>query len=59
MEFDVRDERPKKTAEEKIRQMKTQAIKDLKNSSVDIAIHALEKIIKKSNEEQTVAKPSA
>ena len=39
-------ENRKKLAEEKIKQMKTQTIKDLKNSSVDIAILSLEKIIK-------------
>ena len=41
-------ENRKKLAEEKIKQMKTQTIKDLKNSSVDIAILSLEKIIKNS-----------
>ena len=41
-------ENRKKAAEEKIKQMKTQAIKDVKNSSVDIAIRSVEKIIKNS-----------
>ena len=41
-------ENRKKLDEEKIKQMKTQTIKDLKNSSVDIAILSLEKIIKNS-----------
>ena len=37
-------ENRKKTAEEKIRQMKAQAVKDVKNSSINIAIQAVEKI---------------
>tara|TARA_B100000586_G_C20057593_1_gene404821 strand:+ start:703 stop:1200 length:498 start_codon:yes stop_codon:yes gene_type:complete len=49
-------ENRKKMAEEKIRQMKVQAIKDLKNSSVDIAIHALEKIIKNSIDKKKLDK---
>ena len=39
-------ENRKKAAEEKIKQMKTQAIKDVKNSSVDIAIRSVEKSLK-------------
>ena len=38
----------KKSAEEKIKQMKLQALKDVKNSAVEIAIKSVEKIIKNS-----------
>ena len=41
-------ENRKKSTEEKIKQMKIQAIKDVRNLSVDIAIHSVEKIIKNS-----------
>ena len=41
-------ENRKKSAEEKIKQMKVQAIKDVKNSSINIAIQSVEKIIKNS-----------
>jgi len=46
----------KKSAEEKIRQMKIQAIKDVKNSSVDIAIGSVEKIIKNSIDKKKLDK---
>ena len=49
-------ENRKKIAEEKIKQMKMQAIKDIKNSSVDIAIQALEKIIKNSIDKKKLDK---
>jgi len=49
-------ENRKKMAEEKIQQMKIQAIKDVKNSSVDIAIRALEKIIKNSIDKKKLDK---
>jgi len=49
-------ENRKKMAEEKIKQMKTEAIKDVKNSSVDIAIQALEKIIKNSIDKKKLDK---
>jgi len=49
-------ENRKKMAEEKIKQMKTEAIKDIKNSSVDIAIQALEKIIKNSIDKKKLDK---
>ena len=38
----------KKNAEEKIKQLKNQALKDIKNASVKIAIHSVEKLIKNS-----------
>ena len=49
-------ENRKKLAEEKIKQMKTQTIKNLKNSSVDIAILSLEKIIKNSIDKKKLDK---
>ncbi len=49
-------ENRKKAAEEKIKQMKTQAIKDVKNSSVDIAIRSIEKIIKNSIDKKKLDK---
>ena len=49
-------ENRKKMAEEKIRQMKVQAIRDIRNSSVDIAILALEKIIKNSIDKKKLDK---
>ena len=38
----------KKSAEERIKQMKNQAFKDIKNASVKIAIESVEKLIKNS-----------
>ncbi len=49
-------ENRKKSAEEKIKQMKIQAIKDVKNSSVDIAISSVEKIIKNSIDKKKLDK---
>ena len=49
-------ENRKKTAEEKIRLMKTQAIKDVRNLSVDIAIRSVEKIIKNSIDKKKLDK---
>ena len=49
-------ENRKKAAEEKIKQMKAQAIKDVKNSSVDIAIRSVEKIIKNSIDKKKLDK---
>ena len=49
-------ENRKKSAEEKIRQMKAQAIKDVKNSSVNIAIKAVEKIIQNSIDKKKLDK---
>ena len=49
-------ENRKKTAEEKIKQMKTQAIRDVKNSSIDVALHAVEKIIKNSIDKKKLDK---
>ena len=41
-------ENRKKNAEERIRQLKNQAIKDIKNASVKIAIESAEKLFKNS-----------
>ena len=49
-------ENRKKAAEEKIKQMKTQAIKDVKNSSIEIAIQSVEKIIKNSIDKKKLDK---
>ena len=49
-------ENRKKTAEEKIKQMKTQAIRDVKNSSIDVALYAVEKIIKNSIDKKKLDK---
>ena len=47
-EFHNYMENKKKNAEEKIRQLKNQAEKDIKNASVKIAIESVEKLIKNS-----------
>ena len=41
-------ENRKRNAEERIRQLKNQALKDIKNTSVIIAIEAVEKLLKNS-----------
>ena len=47
-EFHVSMENRKKNAEERIRQMKNQAFKDIKNASVRIALETVEKLLKNS-----------
>ena len=47
-EFHYLMENRKKNAEERIRQLKSQAAKDIKNASVKIAIESVEKLIKNS-----------
>ena len=49
-------ENRKKMAEEKIKQMKLQATKDIRNYSVEVAIIALEKIIKNSIDKKKLDK---
>ena len=49
-------ENRKKMAEDKIKQMKLQATKDIKNYSVKVAIIALEKIIKNSVDKKKLEK---
>ena len=46
----------KKNAEERIRQLKNQALKDIKNASVKIAIESVEKLIKNSLEKSKLDK---
>ena len=55
-EFHNLVENRKKAAEEKIKQMKNQAIKDVRNSSVEIAIMSAQKIIKNSIEKKKLDK---
>ena len=47
-EFHNLMENRKKSAEERIKQLKNQAVKDIKNASVKIAISSVEKLIKNS-----------
>ena len=47
-EFHNLMENRKKNAEERIKQMKNQALKDIKNASVKIAIESVEKLLKNS-----------
>ena len=47
-EFHKLMENRKKSTEERIRQIKNQAVKDIKNASVKIAIESVEKLIKNS-----------
>ena len=47
-DFDNLMENRRKNAEERIRQLKNQAIKDIKNASVIIAVESVEKLIKNS-----------
>ena len=49
-------ENRKKTADEKIKQMKKQAIKDVKNYSIEIAVKSVEKIIKNSIDKKKLDK---
>ena len=55
-EFHIIIENRKKTAEDKIKQMKLQAIKDIKNSAVEIAVNSVEKIIKNSIDKKNLDK---
>ena len=47
-EFHSLMENRKKNAEERIRQLKNQAVKDIKNASIKIAVESVEKLIKNS-----------
>ena len=47
-EFHNLMENRKKNAEEKIKQLKNQAVKDIKNASIKISIESVEKLIKNS-----------
>ena len=55
-EFHIVIENRKKTAEDKIKQMKLQAVRDIKNSAVEIAVNAVEKIIKTSIDKKKLDK---
>ena len=55
-EFHDLMENRKKNAEEKIKQMKNQALKDIKNASVKIAIESVEKLIKSSMDKSKLDK---
>ena len=46
----------KKNAEERIKQLKNQALKDIKNASVKIAVEAVEKLIKNSMDKSKLDK---
>ena len=47
-EFHIQMENRKKNTEERIKQMKNQAIKDIKNASVKISVQAVEVLLKNS-----------
>ena len=47
-EFHILMDNRKKNAEERIKQMKNQAVKDIKNASIRIAIESVEKLLKNS-----------
>ena len=47
-EFHIQMENRKKNTEDRIRQMKNQALKDIKNASVRISIQAVETLLKNS-----------
>jgi len=55
-EFHSVMENRKKNAEERIRQMKNQALKDIKNTSVKIAIESVEKLLKNSMDKSKLDK---
>ena len=55
-EFHNLMESRKKSAEERIKQLKNQAIKDIKNASVKIAIESVEKLIKNSMDKSKLDK---
>ena len=46
----------KRSAEERIKQLKNQALKDIKNTSVKIAIESVEKLIKNSMDKSKLDK---
>ncbi len=55
-EFHIVIENRKKTAEDKIKQMKLQAVRDIKNSAVEVAVNSVEKIIKNSIDKKKLDK---
>ena len=54
--FHILMENRKKNAEEKIKQMKNQALKDIKNASVKIAIESVEKLLRNSMDKSKLDK---
>ena len=55
-EFHNLMENRKKNTEERIKQMKNQALKDIKNTSVKIAIESVEKLLKNSMDKSKLGK---
>jgi len=55
-EFHSLMENKKKNAEERIKQMKNQALKDIKNASVKVAIESVEKLLKNSMDKSKLDK---
>ena len=55
-EFNSLMDARKKNAEERIKQMKKQALKDIKNTSVKIAIESVEKLLKNSMDKSKLDK---
>tara|TARA_B100001059_G_scaffold224399_1_gene250416 strand:- start:395 stop:892 length:498 start_codon:yes stop_codon:yes gene_type:complete len=55
-DFHILMESRKKNAEERIKQLKNQALKDIKNTSVKIAIESVEKLIKNSMDKSKLDK---
>ena len=55
-EFHNQMENRKKNTDERIRQMKNQALKDIKNTSVKIAIKSVEKLLKNSMDKNKLDK---
>jgi F-type H+-transporting ATPase subunit b len=55
-EFHIQMENRKKNTEERIKQMKNQALKDIKNTSVKISIQAVEVLLKNSLDKNNLNK---
>ena len=55
-EFHIQMENRKKNTEDRIKQMKNQALKDIKNASVKIAIHSVEILLKNSLDKKKLNK---
>ena len=55
-DFYVQMENRKKSTEDRIKQMKNQALKDIKNASVKIAIQAVEVLLKNSLDKNKLSK---
>ena len=55
-EFHIQMENRKKNTEDRIKQMKNQALKDIKNASVKISIQAVEILLKNSLDKNKLTK---